>query len=108
MKEIIILASNFQSPDYLPWLVWLSRLSKSMQTKKLPVQILVRAHAWVAGQDSPSFFFLSSLSKNKKIKYFFKSPDYPSNSFMINQVNCPTKYINLIQHLQIFKGYPET
>ena len=33
-----------------PWLVWLSRLSASLQTKGLPVWIPVRAHAWVLGQ----------------------------------------------------------
>ena len=33
-----------------PWLVWLSGLSASLRTKRLPVQFPVRAHAWVAGQ----------------------------------------------------------
>ena len=33
-----------------PWLVWLSGLSSSLQTKGSPVQFPVRAHAWVAGQ----------------------------------------------------------
>ena len=34
-----------------PWLVWLSGLSVNLQTKRSLVQIPVRAHAWVAGQD---------------------------------------------------------
>ena len=33
-----------------PWLVWLSGLSAGLQTKRSPVQLPVRAHAWVAGQ----------------------------------------------------------
>ena len=33
-----------------PWLVWLSGLSASLQTKGSPVQFPVRAHAWVSGQ----------------------------------------------------------
>ena len=33
----------------LPWLVWLRGLSASLQTKGLPVQFPVRAHAWVVG-----------------------------------------------------------
>ena len=32
-----------------PWLVWLSRLSASLRTKRLLVCITVRAHAWVVG-----------------------------------------------------------
>ena len=32
------------------WLLWLSGLSASLQTKGLPVQFPVRAHAWVAGR----------------------------------------------------------
>ena len=31
------------------WLVWLSWLEVISQSKRLPVQFLVRAHAWVAG-----------------------------------------------------------
>ena len=33
-----------------PWLVWLSGLSAGLQIKGSPVQVPVRAHAWVAGQ----------------------------------------------------------
>ena len=33
----------------LPWLVWLSGLSASLQTEGLPIRFLVRAHAWVLG-----------------------------------------------------------
>ena len=33
-----------------PWLVWLSGLRASLQTKGSLVQFPVRAHAWVAGQ----------------------------------------------------------
>ena len=72
-----------------PWLVWLNGLSTSLHTKRSPVQFLVRAHAWVAGQIpswegvrgnrlmylsctsiflSLSFSLLSSLSKKKWIK----------------------------------------
>ena len=31
-----------------PWMVWISGLSTSMQTKGSPVGFPVRAHAWVA------------------------------------------------------------
>ena len=34
----------------LPWLVWLSGLGTSLQSKRSPVQFPVRAHAWVAVQ----------------------------------------------------------
>ena len=34
----------------LPWLVWLSGLCTSLQTERLLLQLLVGAHAWVAGQ----------------------------------------------------------
>ena len=34
----------------LPWLVWLSGLSTSLQAKGSLVRFPVRAHAWVAGQ----------------------------------------------------------
>ena len=33
---------------FLPWLVWLSELGISLQTKRSPVWFLVSAHAWVA------------------------------------------------------------
>ena len=36
--------------NVLPWLVWLSGLSTSLQIKGSPVQFLARAHDWVAGQ----------------------------------------------------------
>ena len=69
----------------LPWLVWLSGLSASLQTERLLVQFPVRAHAWVAGpwlqgmQEatdrclspflSPSFPFSLKINKeNLKIK----------------------------------------
>ena len=32
-----------------PWLVWLSELSAGLQTERLLVRFLVRAHVWVAG-----------------------------------------------------------
>ena len=64
------------------WLVWLSGLSASLQTKGSPVQFPVRAHAWVVGQVpsrgrargnrwmflSLSFSLPSPLSENKYIK----------------------------------------
>ena len=34
--------------NFLPWLVCLSGLSASLQTKGWPVQFPARAHAWVA------------------------------------------------------------
>ena len=34
----------------LPWLVWLSGLSASLQTKGSPVRFPIKAHAWVSGQ----------------------------------------------------------
>ena len=33
-----------------PWLVWLSGLGSSLQTKRSLVQFQFRAHAWVVGQ----------------------------------------------------------
>ena len=63
-----------------PWLVWLSGLSASLQTKTLLVQFPVREHAWVVGQVpsvgyergnhtlmflSLSFSLPSAFSKNK-------------------------------------------
>ena len=63
-----------------PWLVWLGRLSASLQTKGLLVPFLIKAHAWVVGQTAstehkrgkPTLMFLSlsfslpsPLSKNK-------------------------------------------
>ena len=33
-----------------PCLAWLGGLSASLQTKRLPVRFLARAHAWVAGR----------------------------------------------------------
>ena len=35
---------------FLPWLLWLSGLSAGLRTKGSPVQLPVRAQAWVAGQ----------------------------------------------------------
>ena len=62
----------------MPWLVLLSGLSASLQTKGLPVPFPVRAHAWVAGhvpsgervRGKHTLMFLSlflslPLSKNK-------------------------------------------
>ena len=43
-------SSSIKTRYVLPWLVWLSGLSASLQTKVSPVQFPVRAHAWVAGQ----------------------------------------------------------
>ena len=63
-----------------PWLVWLSGLSAGLQSKGLPAQFPVRAHAWAGGQVpkrgrargnhtlmflSLSFSLPSPLSKNK-------------------------------------------
>ena len=36
--------------NVLPWLVWLSGSGIILQTERLPVGFLVRAHAWVVGQ----------------------------------------------------------
>ena len=36
------------SPE--PWLVWLGRLSASLQTDRSPTRFPVGAHAWVEGQ----------------------------------------------------------
>ena len=59
--------------------MWLSGLSTSLRTKGSPVQFLVRAHAWVAGQipswghtrGNHTLIFLSlslSLKINKVLK----------------------------------------
>ena len=64
------------------WLVWLSGLKASLQTKGLPVQFPVRAHAWVVGQvptggdrrGTHTLMFLSlstSFPLSLKIKSFF-------------------------------------
>ena len=72
----------YQKQRLMPWLVWLSGLSASLQTEGLPVQFQVRAHAWVAGQvpgcgcvrgNRLMFLFLSfslpfPLSKKIKLK----------------------------------------
>ena len=55
-KKSTTLRLFFLSQDYQkylkvpPWLVWLSGLSTSLQTKGSPVRFPVRAHAWVVGQ----------------------------------------------------------
>ena len=69
-----------QNLHFKPWLVWLSGLSASLQTKGSQVRFPVRAHAWVVGQVpssrhmrgnhtlmffSLSFSILSPFSKNK-------------------------------------------
>ena len=69
------------------WLVWLSGLSADLQAKGSPVQFLVRAHGWVAGQvpsrgctrGNHTLMFLSlsfslpfPLSKNKFYKQISK------------------------------------
>ena len=50
MIKFILFLSFFKRFYLLPWLVWLSGLSASLQTKGLLVPFPVRAHAWVAGQ----------------------------------------------------------
>ena len=82
------------SRKFWPWLVRVSGQSASLQTERLPVPFLVRAHAWVAGQVlswgvqgatdlliplSLSFFlphFLLSLEKGGGEKYFLKKVLY--------------------------------
>ena len=51
-NQLSIRTSHFSSikSALVPWLVWLSRLSTSLRTKRPLVRFLVRAHAWVAGQ----------------------------------------------------------
>ena len=49
-KQKISICIGFAKYKSLSWLVWLSGLSASLQTKKLPVGFPVRAHACVAGQ----------------------------------------------------------
>ena len=57
-----------------PWLVWLSGLSTSLQTKGLLVQFPVRIHSWVAGcvpGGWHTLVFLSlsfPISKNRCVK----------------------------------------
>ena len=47
----IFIFFNFQKQtEFLPWLVRLSGMSARLWTKRFPVQVPVRAHAWVAGQ----------------------------------------------------------
>ena len=84
------LNKNFNIKKHiLPWLVWLSGLSASLQTKRSPVGFPVGAQAWVAGQvpfwgrargdqsmyllhmDVSLSLFLISLKINK---IFFKKP----------------------------------
>ena len=66
------------SKDREPWPVWLRWLGVIMQNKRLPVQFLVRAHAWVAGSApdwgtyatnlyfSPSLSLSLPISKKRK------------------------------------------
>ena len=46
----IYLGRNVLEILNLPWLMWLSGLSASLQTKGLLVQFPIKTHAWVAGQ----------------------------------------------------------
>ena len=72
--------NNYYKVLLKPWLVWLSGLTASLQTKGLPVRFPLRAHAWVMSQVpggkhasgnhtlmflSLSFSFTSPLPKNK-------------------------------------------
>ena len=45
--EIQMFVRNYYKQ--LPWLVWLSGLSASLQTRGLLVRFPVRAHVWVVG-----------------------------------------------------------
>ena len=79
LPQLLQKQTNFKN-NLEPWLVWLSGLSASLQTKGSPARFPVRAYAWVASQVpsggcvrgnhtllflSLSFSLLSPLSKNK-------------------------------------------
>ena len=116
-KETLVLSSLFlhqknvrlfkiQNYDWkwswLPWLMWLIWLGVVPQSKRLPVQFLVRAHAWVAGLSpgcvgeaidqcfplalmflSPSFSFPLALSKNKYTIFFKAKKENATNCTVI-------------------------
>ena len=82
---------NWKCLHVLPWLLWLSGWSAGLQTERLLVRFLVRAHAWVGGRSpfggtreatsqcffhtlmflSLSFFLPFSLKINKILKRVF-------------------------------------
>ena len=55
------------------WLVWLSGLSGSLQTKGLLVRFPVRAHDWVAGQVPRG----GRMRGNHTLMFLFLSPSLP-------------------------------
>ena len=76
------LLDYFTDPDISlenlgPRLVWLSGLSASLPTKRLPVRFPVRAHAWVEGQ-VPSWgraggnqsMYLSHIDASQALSFF--------------------------------------
>ena len=50
IRSCILCASDEKWKRFRPWLVWLSGLNAGLRTKESPVQFLVSAHAWAAGQ----------------------------------------------------------
>ena len=48
--KLLLNKKFIKNKESLPQLVWASGLSTSLRTQSLPVQFLVRAHAWVEGQ----------------------------------------------------------
>ena len=61
--------------EKLPWTVWLSGLSTSLQTKGSPTRFPVRAHAWVVGQ-VPSRGYMRG---NHTLMFLFLSFSLPSS-----------------------------
>ena len=58
----------------LTWLVWLSTLSASLQTKRSPVQLPVRAHAWVVGVREATYGCISLTSMFLCLSFSLPSP----------------------------------
>ena len=65
----------------VPCLVWLSGLSSSLQTKGSPVQLPVRAHAWVTGQVSNK----EHMRGNRTLMFLSLSFSLPTLSKIIKQ-----------------------
>ena len=94
--------------SYQPWLVWLSGLSASLQTKGSPVQFPVRAHTWVAGQVSSrggvggnhTWMFLSLCFKKQK-KWQLLLVVLIPDGVVLNSINL---YFLKEQNLCLFSG----
>ena len=68
-----MLYPHIWKPEIEPWLVCLSGLSTSPWNKRSPVQLLIRAHAWVVGQ-VPSWRHMKGNHTLMFLSLFFSLP----------------------------------